>query len=317
MAAFLLSAALCTAADWRPADNPLTTPWTAKVTAASALPEYPRPQMVRARWTNLNGLWDYAITPKAAARPEKFEGELLVPYPVESALSGVKRAVTPDQRLWYRRTFTVSHPRGTHVLLHFGAVDWQAEIFVNGHSIGRHEGGYDPFTFDITGSLKPGSAPQELAVAVWDPTDTALNPRGKQVLNPNGIWYTAVTGIWQTAWIEPVPAAFVSELAMTPDLDGRRLRLTVRSSGDSGFTATARLRGKVVGRVTGQADREVQPAAPGDRVLVARFAHLVRPRHHAPGRRFREQLLRHAQGRSAQGSPKASIASSSTTSRSS
>ena len=256
-AALLLSAALCSAADWKPADNPLTTPWTAKVTAASALPEYPRPQMVRAQWTNLNGLWDYAITPKDAARPEKFEGELLVPYPVESALSGVKRAVTPEQRLWYRRTFTVAHPRGAHAAAALRRGGLAGGGLRQRPVVGRHEGGYDPFTFDITGALKPGSAPQELAVAVWDPTDTALNPRGKQVLNPNGIWYTAVTGIWQTVWIEPVPAAFISELAMTPDLDGRRLRLTVRSSGDSGFTATARLGGKVVGRVTGQANREV------------------------------------------------------------
>jgi beta-galactosidase/beta-glucuronidase len=255
-AAPLCAAVLCSAADWKPAENPLTTPWTGKVTAASALPEYPRPQMVRAKWTNLNGLWDYAITAKDAARPGKFDGQLLVPYPVESALSGVKRAVTPEQRLWYHRTFTVPHRRGMRVLLHFGAVDWQAEVFVNGQSAGKHEGGYDPFTFDITGALKAGSAKQDLAVAVWDPTDTGLNPRGKQVLNPNGIWYTAVTGIWQTVWIEPVPAAFISEVAMVPDLDGSRLRLTVRSSGDSGFTATARLRGRVVGRVTGKANQE-------------------------------------------------------------
>ncbi len=256
-AALLCAATLCAAADWKVADNPLTTPWTAKVRASAALPEYPRPQMVRQKWTNLNGLWDYAIAPKDAARPDRFDGQLLVPYPVESALSGVKRPVTPAQRLWYRRTFTAPRARRGHLLLHFGAVDWQAEVRVNGKLAGRHEGGYDPFTFDITGLLKPGKTPQEVTVAVWDPTDTALNPRGKQVLNPNGIWYTAVTGIWQTAWLEAVPAEFVSELAMVPDLDGRRLRLTVRSSGDSAFSATARLHGKVVGRVTGRTNREV------------------------------------------------------------
>jgi beta-galactosidase/beta-glucuronidase len=256
-AALLSAASLSIAADWKPADNPLTTPWTAKVSASAALPEYPRPQMVRPKWTNLNGLWDYAITGKDSARPARFDGQLLVPYPVESALSGVKRAVTPGQRLWYRRTFAAPHARGSHVLLHFGAVDWRAEVFVNGKPAGTHEGGYDPFTFDITGELKSGPAPQELTVAVWDPTDTGLNPRGKQVLNPNGIWYTAVTGIWQTVWLETVPAAFISELAMTPDLDGRRLQLTVRSSANSRFSATARLRGKVVGRVAGRTNQQV------------------------------------------------------------
>src|SRR5207248_7448315 len=137
--------------------------------------------------------------------------------------------------------------RGAHLLLHFGAVDWRAEVRVNGKSVGAHEGGYDPFTFDITSALKPGAAAQELTVAVWDPTDTALQPRGKQVLNPQSIWYTAVSGIWQTVWIEPVPAAFVTELSMTPDIDVHQLRLTVHSDSAADFTATATLRGKTAG----------------------------------------------------------------------
>jgi len=120
---FVCAPLLSLAADWKPADNPLTTPWTAKVTADHALPEYPRPQLVRPRWTNLNGLWDYAILPKSEDRPAQFEGKLLVPFPVESALSGVKRPLTPDQRLWYRRNFTASPTKGTRLLLHFGAVD--------------------------------------------------------------------------------------------------------------------------------------------------------------------------------------------------
>src|SRR5688572_22610293 len=247
-------AAVAFAADWKPADNPLTTPWTDKVSAKSAWPEYPRPQMVRAKWTNLNGLWDYAIRPRDEGRPAKFEGKLLVPFAVESALSGVKRAVKPEQRLWYRRTFSASNARGSRLLLHFGAVDWSAEVWVNGKSIGRHEGGYDPFTFDITPALKSGT--QELVVAVSDPTDTGLQPRGKQVLEPNGIWYTAVTGIWQTVWLESVPNAFIRELAMTPDPDGKRLRLAVRSEGGTEFSAVAKLRGRVVGRVTGNVNAE-------------------------------------------------------------
>ena len=260
LAALLVCApALTLAADWKPADNPLTTPWTAQVTAGHALPEYPRPQLVRTRWTNLNGLWDYAIRPKAEDRPAQFEGKLLVPFAVESALSGVKRPITPDQRLWYRRSFTAPPAKGTRLLLHFGAVDWRAQVFVNGQAAGQHEGGYDPFTFDITGALKPG-AEQELVVAVWDPTDSALQPRGKQVLNPNGIWYTAVSGIWQTVWLEPVPAAYIREIALRPDLDAHQLRLTVATADAADFTATAKLRGKVVGRVTGKSNAEVKLA---------------------------------------------------------
>jgi len=255
----ILSAALVAtalfAADWKPATGPLTTPWTASVKPEHPLPDYPRPQLTRPKWTNLNGLWDYAIRPKDEARPAKFDGQLLVPFAVESALSGVAKPLTPEQRLWYRRTFSAAPAKNTRFLLHFGAVDWRAEVWVNGKSAGTHEGGYDPFTFDVTGALKPG-ATQELVVAVWDPTDTALIPRGKQVLNPNGIWYTAVSGIWQTVWVEPVPAQHITELTMVPDPDGKRLRLTVHAGAPSEFTAVARYRGAVAGRVTANANTE-------------------------------------------------------------
>src|SRR5690242_8575891 len=189
----LFLAAASYAADWKPADGPLTTPWTSAVKADRALPEHPRPQLTRSKWTSLNGLWDYAVRPKDDGRPAQFEGQILVPFAIESALSGVKKPVTPDQRLWYRRAFNYAGSKNTKLLLHFGAVDWRAEVWVNSKAVGTHEGGYDPFAFDVTDALKPGSS-QELVVAVWDPTDTALNPRGKQVLNPNGIWYTAEIG---------------------------------------------------------------------------------------------------------------------------
>lgn len=256
LALTLLAALTLHAADWKVAENPLTTPWTAAVSPTNALPEYPRPQMTRPKWVNLNGLWDYAIAAKDAARPAQFEGQILVPYPIESALSGVKRPLTPDQRLWYRRTLNVAATKGSRLLLHFGAVDWRAEVFVNGKSVGVHEGGYDPFTFDITDSLNPKEKSQELVVAVSDPTDTGLQPRGKQVLNPNGIWYTAVSGIWQTVWLEPVPSAHINSLTLTPDLDGKKLRISVDSSAPSGYIATARLHGRVVGRLAANTGAE-------------------------------------------------------------
>ncbi len=255
-AAIALSLLPALAADWKPADGPLTTPWTSKVTAARPLPEYPRPQMVRQQWTNLNGLWDYSIRPKAENRPEKPDGQILVPFAIESALSGVKRPLTPDERLWYRRSFPAPDLNGKHLLLHFGAVDWRAEVFVNGKAVGTHEGGYDAFTFDITDALT-AKGPQELVVAVWDPTDASLHPRGKQILNPNGIWYTAVSGIWQTVWLEPVAAAHINDLVMIPDIDGRTLKLTVHGDGAPTFQAIAKLNGKTVGQVSGTANREV------------------------------------------------------------
>jgi beta-galactosidase/beta-glucuronidase len=250
-----LLALVAFAADWKPAESPLTTPWTSKVTAQNALPEYPRPQMERKDWINLNGLWDYAVQPKDAASPQKFEGQILVPFAIESALSGVKRPLTPDQRLWYRRTFTAPDLKGKRLLLHFGAVDWRAEVFINGRPAGMHQGGYDPFTLDITNQLK-GKGPQEISVSVWDPTDTGLQPRGKQVLEPNGIWYTAVSGIWQTVWLEPVPVAHISALTMTPDVDARRLLLKVESEPGADFTAIAKLNGKPVGRVSGKVNQQ-------------------------------------------------------------
>ena len=252
----LLPAILC-AADWKAADSPLTTQWTSKVTPSNAWREYPRPQLQRANWTNLNGLWDYAIQPKEADRPAKYDGEILAPYPVESALSGVKRPLTPAQRLWYRRTFNAPLTKGSRMLLHFGAVDWRTEVWVNGTSAGKHDGGYDPFTFDITDELKPGAAAQEIVVAVWDPTDTEVHPRGKQVLDPNGIWYTAVSGIWQTVWLEPVTPSYIDELKLVPDVDGQQLKITVRGSGSGDFIAVAKLHNKEVGHATGALNSEV------------------------------------------------------------
>jgi beta-galactosidase/beta-glucuronidase len=177
------------AAGWAPAEGSLMTRWASEVTPENVHREYPRPQMVRDEWTNLNGLWDYAIVPKADGRPEKWDGKILVPFCVESALSGVKKTVGRESRLWYRRSFQVpSAYQGKRFLLHFGAVDWDATVWLNGTELAKHRGGYDPFTIDITeAAAKAGDKPCEVVLSVYDPTKGGTQPRGKQVDNPGGI----------------------------------------------------------------------------------------------------------------------------------
>ncbi len=212
-------------ADWHPVSGNIMTRWAKVLTPQNAWQEYPRPQMTRTAWLNLNGLWDFGITPQKQDTPS-FDGTILVPFGIESALSGVKQPLMPDQRLWYRRTFTIPQEwDGQRVLLHFGAVDWEATIWVNGEEVGTHRGGYLPFNIDITDQL--GSGENELVVSVWDPTDTSWGARGKQVLNPRGIWYTAVSGIWQTVWLEPVPTNHIQSLKITPDIDLGELKVNV------------------------------------------------------------------------------------------
>ncbi len=242
---FLVAASKNFAADWKAADGPLMTRWAAEVSPENALPEYPRPQMIREHWLNLNGLWDYAIRPKdETTPPEEWDGPILVPFAVESALSGVMKPVGPDNRLWYRRTFEVPADaawQDKRILLQFGAVDWECTVRVNGVEVGQHQGGFDPFSFDITDALKEprpaGSGPDEgheIIVSVWDPTDSSHQPRGKQVLNPGGIFYTAVTGIWQSVWIEPVSTAQITSVQFTPDIDQQAVKILVRTAGDVG-----------------------------------------------------------------------------------
>jgi hypothetical protein len=209
----------------------LQTRWASQVTPDHVLPEYPRPQMARPKWTNLNGTWSYAITAADAPKPETFGGRILVPFAIESQLSGAGEWVSPQQRLWYRRPFASPARRpGERVLLNFGAVDWEAVVYVNGTSAGVHRGGFDPFTIDITDRLVAGPE-QELVVAVRDPTDDGEQPRGKQVRRPRGIYYTAVTGIWQTVWLETVPSWHVRGVRIDPDLDRGLVVVSVGTEG--------------------------------------------------------------------------------------
>ena len=174
--------------------------------------------MVRSEWQNLNGLWNYAILPVGKQKPTQFNGEILVPFAIESSLSGVQKRVGKDNELWYQREFTLpSKWKNNKILLHFGAVDWRADVWVNGVKVGQHTGGYTPFSFDITPALVNGS--NTLVVKVWDSTDEGFQPRGKQVNNPHGIWYTPVTGIWQTVWLEPVPEKYIDNIKITPDVE--------------------------------------------------------------------------------------------------
>ncbi|WP_091152647.1 glycoside hydrolase family 2 protein [Mucilaginibacter pineti] len=216
---------------WHLIKDKITTPWAEKVDPKAPLPEYPRPQMVRGNWQNLNGLWSYAIVPKEQSEPSAYSGQILVPFCVESALSGVGKTVGKDSMLWYKTTISLNKAlKGKDVLLHFGAVDWRTEVFVNGKSAGKHEGGYDPFTFNITPYLKSG-AKQEIKVSVWDPTDDGPQPHGKQMKKPEGIWYTPVTGIWQTVWLEGVAKTHIEATKQTPNIDDHTLTVTASVAG--------------------------------------------------------------------------------------
>ena len=250
------------AEDWQPAAGPLKTRWAKDVSPTNALPEYPRPQMVRKDWLNLNGLWDIKLG-------DGTESKILVPFAIQSALSGVMKHA---DRVTYRRSFEIPKGwSGQKVLLHFGAVDWESTVFVNGKNIGVHRGGYDAFSFDITDALK-GEGAQEITVDVFDPTDLGGQPRGKQKLKPGSIMYTATTGIWQTVWLEPVAPAHIESLKIVPDVDESCLRLTVFGSGS--VEAVASEDGKVIAQVTGQAGSELKLSIPSPKLWSPDSPHL-------------------------------------------
>lgn len=225
-----LALTLCAQAQWKPVGDKIKTKWAEQVNPKAVLPEYPRPQMERGEWLNLNGEWEYAIKPKGEVEPAAFDGNILVPFAVESSLSGVQKMVGDQNELWYKRTFDVPASwKNKNVKLNFGAVDWKADVFINDVLIGSHKGGFAPFSFDITPYLN-GKNNQKLVVRVWDPSEKGYQPRGKQTGRPEGIWYTPVTGIWQTVWLEPVAANHVASIKAIPDIDKGVLSVTVGTS---------------------------------------------------------------------------------------
>ena len=243
------------AADWQMKQAPMMTPWSETLDPTNVLPEYPRPQMQRGEWMNLNGIWDLRKGRKDEAYSATFsyDKKILVPFPIESALSGVMEK-SDEQIYWYRRTFTLpASMQGKHILLNFGAVDWETVVYVNGQQVGRHTGGYDPFSFDITSALKP-SGEQELAVYIYDNTGGEGQPTGKQSKNPSICWYTAVSGIWQTVWLEPVDETHISSLEMEPCLDRSWLSLRIGTTVTDGVTLEAEVKdheGNIVATGTG------------------------------------------------------------------
>ncbi|WP_285008562.1 glycoside hydrolase family 2 protein [Pedobacter faecalis] len=241
----------------------IQTRWANDVSVKSVLSEYPRPNLTRKNWTNLNGLWDYAITGIQDSLPIHYDGKILVPFPLESSLSGVKKRLEAKQLLWYKANLI--HPvikYGEHILLHFGAVDFETTVFLNGKEVNKHSGGYQNFSLDITNFLREGV--NELIVKVWDPSDEGPNPRGKQSLNPGGIWYTASSGIWQTVWLETVPQHYIESLKITPDVDKGLVNIQVNGSSKAPVQLKVLDGKKVVATLSG-----LQPSLPGKEISLA------------------------------------------------
>jgi hypothetical protein len=252
-------------AEWRGAPGPLTTRWGQRLDPDHVLPEYPRPQLERSAWRNLNGVWQFAEAKDGEAPPfgRELAEHILVPFPIESSLSGVARHV---ERAWYRRSIEIpSEWRKQRVMLRFGAVDWETNVFVNGKELATHHGGYDPFAVDITDALVANER-QELVVGVFDPTDGGDQPRGKQVRKPEGIWYTPSSGIWQTVWLEPVPRFRIDALITTSLARVDALRVRVESNDDTvhaSVEAVAFDHGREVGRIRGRPNVGLVLALPG------------------------------------------------------
>ena len=256
---FGLQTSMVSAQNAVPSGGKLPTKWDSSVSATAPWPEYPRPQLTRSNWQNLNGQWDYALTdPEVTTPPTAYTGKILVPYPYESALSGVAGGSIPKNRLWYHRTFTVPASwSGKTVLLHFGAVNYDSTTSVNGGPAQEHVGGYTSFTYDITGELKPGV--NDIVVSVWNPlrSDTAnAQVLGKQRAHPGGIFYTSATGIWQTVWLEPVSQIAISAIHIVPDVDSGSVHVSADTTNAAGASLKVTILdgSKNIASITGPCD---------------------------------------------------------------
>jgi len=269
------------AQQWAPVGDKIKTQWAEDVSPANAHPEYPRPQMVRKDWKSLNGLWDYALVPKSEAKPGQFDGKILVPFAVESSLSGVGKTVTPDDAIWYKTTFTVPGSwKGQRIKLNFEAVDWKTDVFINDVQVGTHTGGYTHFSFDVTPYLTNGT--NTLVLRVTDGTDNDLQPRGKQVSKPNGIWYTAVSGIWQSVWLEPVAKTHITDYYAVSNINDSSIEVEVSAEGtqEGDIVKVSLLEGGVGYSTEGPKGNVIATAKgiPGGKVtLYVKDAHLWSP----------------------------------------
>ena len=245
--------------EWSAKGDRIKTEWGEKLNPKEVWKEYPRPQLQRQEWLNLNGMWDYAITKKNEIRPEKYDGKILVPFPLESSLSGVMKNLTENEELWYSKDFEVKREwKGDKILLNFGAVDWKCEIYINYKKVGEHEGGFTPFFFDITNHTNYDKK-NNLIVKVFDPTDTSYQPVGKQTLKPNSIWYTAVSGIWQTVWIEPVKEHYITNIFINNNFDKKQIKVYVKINSDFLLPITFSLnyKDKVIAKVNDTSNKDI------------------------------------------------------------
>tara|TARA_R110002049_G_scaffold76250_4_gene196109 strand:- start:37319 stop:39586 length:2268 start_codon:yes stop_codon:yes gene_type:complete len=263
--------------EWTPVGNKIKTKWALGVTPSNAWQQYPRPQLVRNEWKNLNGLWDYAIRPKEKKAPSNFDGEILVPFCIESSLSGVGKPLLPEDELWYRTTFNVSNWKGKEILIHFGAVDFKSTLYINGKKVGVHEGGNDPFSYNISAFLNSKKQTQELKLSVWDPTDTGIQPRGKQILKPKGFWYTAVSGIWQTVWLEPVEKTHVEQIYTVSDIDKNQVTLVTdlkKPKGNEEYLITVKFKDSLISKDSFKAKKDIILNMPNPKLWSPEFPNL-------------------------------------------
>ena len=248
---------------WKPVGDNIKTDWGKNINPDNVLQEYPRPILVRKNWKNLNGLWDYTITGKGENKPKNYDGKILVPFAIESSLSGVKKRISKEQELWYHKNFQIpKNWKRKEIILHFGAVDWESELWINDKKVGIHRGGYDPFSFNITPYLKKRKN-QKIELRVWDPTDEGFQPRGKQVKNPRGIWYSPVSGIWQTVWIEPLNTKHISNLYTSTNIDIPSVTIKTFTSYNSEkdfLELTIRESDKIISKIQQKFDSEIRIA---------------------------------------------------------